>query len=149
DRHVPEPVGFDGGSALVFMGSLLGSSSPLVTFSPLLCAELRLDSGAGLEVDVDPAFAHVLLVDSCDITVEGVTVAPTEMAYTGVGERTLTVRNTGPGPARAILLGGTPLGEEIVMWWNFIGRSHDEIARYREEWEAGSERFGAVDGYIS
>src|SRR5699024_10465690 len=74
---------------------------------------------------------------------------PTEMAYTGVGERTLTVRNTGPGPARAIPLGGTPLGEEIVMWWNFIGRSHGAIARYREEWEAGSERFGAVDGYIS
>lgn len=34
------------------------------------------------------------------------------------------------------------------MWWNFIGRSHEEIARYREEWEAGAERFGAVDGYI-
>lgn len=34
------------------------------------------------------------------------------------------------------------------MWWNFIGRSHEEIARYRQEWELGAERFGEVDGYI-
>ncbi|MEU6943146.1 pirin family protein, partial [Streptomyces rubiginosohelvolus] len=36
--------------------------------------------------------------------------------------------------------------EEIVMFWNFIGRSHEEIARAREEWMAG-ERFGEVKGY--
>ncbi|MGN6160820.1 MAG: pirin-like C-terminal cupin domain-containing protein, partial [Marmoricola sp.] len=41
---------------------------------------------------------------------------------------------------------GTPFGEEIVMWWNFIGRTHEEIAAYREDWEAllasgTSERF--------
>lgn len=149
DHHVPEPVTFDGGSALVFMGSLLGSSSPVETFSPLLGAELRLDTGAELRVDVDPDFEHGLLVDSGEVAIEGVRVAPTELAYTGVGERTLTLRNTGSTPARAIFLGGTPLGEQIVMWWNFIGRSHEEIARYREGWEAGADRFGAVDGYIS
>ncbi|MGO2855075.1 MAG: pirin family protein [Brevibacterium aurantiacum] len=39
-------------------------------------------------------------------------------------------------------------GEEIVMWWNFIGRTHEEIARYREEWQAEGDRFGVVDGYV-
>lgn len=34
------------------------------------------------------------------------------------------------------------------MWWNFIGRTHDEIARYRQEWEEHSDRFGRVHGYI-
>jgi hypothetical protein len=33
------------------------------------------------------------------------------------------------------------------MWWNFIGRTHEEIAGYREDWEAGSARFGQVEGY--
>jgi hypothetical protein len=36
--------------------------------------------------------------------------------------------------------------EEIVTWWNFVGRSHDDIARAREEWEASSDRFGEVAG---
>lgn len=148
DHHVPEPVEFPGGSALVFLGSLLGSSSPVSTFSPLLGAELRLDPGAELALDVDPAYEHGLLVDSGDVTLEGVVVEPTALAYTGVGEERLTVRNTGSTPARCILIGGEPFGEEIVMWWNFIGRTHDEIARYRDQWQAESERFGAVDGYI-
>jgi hypothetical protein len=38
--------------------------------------------------------------------------------------------------ARMLLLGGVPLGEQIVMWWNFISRSHDEIVRYRADWQA-------------
>jgi hypothetical protein len=46
-----------------------------------------------------------------------------------------------------MLLGGEPFTEPVVMWWNFVGRSHKEIAGFREDWEAGSERFGRVDGY--
>ena len=60
----------------------------------------------------------------------------------------------GATPVRALLIGGSPLGESIVMWWNFIGRSHDEIVRYRAEWQAdvvagdnADGRFGAVLGY--
>ena len=58
-----------------------------------------------------------------------------------------------------LLLGGTPFGESIVMWWNFVGRSHEEIVGYREEWQPRSPatarstrqpdvadgRFGVVD----
>ena len=36
---------------------------------------------------------------------------------------------------RLILLGGPPFGEPIVMWWNFVGRSHEEIVAFREEWQ--------------
>ena len=39
-------------------------------------------------------------------------------------------------PVRLLLLGGPPFGEPIVMWWNFVGRDHDEIVGYREEWQA-------------
>lgn len=148
DHYVPEPVTYPGGSALVFMGSLLGSASSITTFSPLLGAELRLDPGAELRLDVDPDFEHGLLVDAGDVTLGGVTVDPTRLGYTGVGETSLTIRNTGSTPARMILIGGTPFEEEIVMWWNFIGRTHGEIVRYRQEWEAGADRFGRVHGYI-
>ncbi len=58
------------------------------------------------------------------------------------------VLRAGPAGARLILLGGEPFEEEIVMWWNFVGRSHEEIAAFREQYEAGSERFGAVPGYV-
>jgi hypothetical protein len=47
-----------------------------------------------------------------------------------------------------VLIGGAPFGEDIVMWWNFVGRDSDEIARYRREWQDEGERFGRVDGYV-
>jgi len=35
-----------------------------------------------------------------------------------------------------VLIGGEPLDEKIVMWWNFVGRSHEEIVAYRAQWQA-------------
>ena len=32
------------------------------------------------------------------------------------------------------------------MWWNFIGRTHDEIAEARRDWRQG-DHFGDVHGY--
>ena len=46
-----------------------------------------------------------------------------------------------------LLLGGAPFGEDLLMWWNFVGRSHDEIVEYRRLWQDGDSRFGAVSGY--
>lgn len=149
DHHAPEPVVFAGGQALVFMGSLLGYRSPIRTFTPLLGAELRLDPGATVSLDVDPEYEHGLLVDAGEVDLEGVPVAPQELAYTGIDETRLRIRNNGDTPARMVLIGGPPFTEDVVMWWNFIGRNHEEIARYREEWQERGERFGYTRGYVS
>ncbi|HEU5240737.1 MAG TPA: pirin-like C-terminal cupin domain-containing protein, partial [Ornithinibacter sp.] len=53
--------------------------------------------------------------------------------------------------ARVLVLGGEPFGEQVVMWWNFIGRSHEDVVAAREAWEDGASgeagRFGRVEGY--
>jgi redox-sensitive bicupin YhaK (pirin superfamily) len=147
DHYAPTPVTFDGGSALVFLGTLLGSTSPVPTFTPLVGAEVRLEPGAVLDLGVDPSFEHGFLVDTGDVTVEGVAVARTELAYTGTGADTVAVANTGGAPARVVVIGGEPFGEDVVMWWNFIGRDDAEIRRYREEWNAYGDRFGETHGY--
>ena len=53
---------------------------------------------------------------------------------------------------RFLLLGGEPFEEELVMWWNFIGRSHEDIVAARNDWMAaidagGNDRFPVVPGY--
>ncbi len=148
EHFEPQPVALDGGSALVFIGSLLGEESPVDVYSPLVGAEIRLEPGAVLDLPVDAAFEHGLLVDSGEVTLEGVEVAPGTLGYTGVGSDRLRIASTGSTPALLILIGGEPFEEEIVMWWNFIGRDSDEIAQYREQWEAEDDRFGRVEGYV-
>ncbi|ANI91999.1 pirin family protein [Dietzia timorensis] len=148
EHFVPGTTTFDGGEALVFLGELLGSQSPVETFTPLLGAEIRLDGRAEVTIDVNPVFEHGLLVDSGDIELEGVAVPVAAVGYTGIGARTLTLRNNADSPARLIFIGGEPFAEEIIMWWNFVGRTSEEIVEYRELWQARTDRFGVVDGYV-
>ncbi|MDE3721898.1 pirin family protein [Nocardiopsis sp. N85] len=149
EHYVPEPVEFDAGTALVFLGSLLGSRSPVSMYTPLVGAEIRLRPGGVLDLPVDPGFEHGLLVDTGeDVRLEGVHVPKDAVGYTGVGAETLRMANEGDRPARLVLLGGTPFGEEVLMWWNFVGRTTEEITRYREEWQNHGERFGRVEGYV-
>ncbi|NPC98513.1 pirin family protein [Nocardioides sp. zg-DK7169] len=134
-HHVPEPLRGTGFEARVFLGSLLGTTSPVPTFTPLLGAELLLGPGARVELDVDPAFEHGVLVDTGAVQVEGHDVARAELAHVPTGRDRL-VLVAGDAPTRLLLLGGTPFGEKIVMWWNFVGRSHEEVVAHREEWQA-------------
>ncbi|MBT3149443.1 pirin family protein [Streptomyces sp. CHD11] len=145
-HYVPEPLPLDGGEARVFLGSLAGDTSPVRTFTPLLGAELSVAPGAETVLAVDPAFEHGVLVDAGDILAGGTAVRPAELGYLAPGRTSLTLTNRGSEPARLVLLGGPPFGEEIVMWWNFIGRSHDDIVQAREDWMTGT-RFGEVQGY--
>ncbi|MDQ0276095.1 redox-sensitive bicupin YhaK (pirin superfamily) [Arthrobacter silviterrae] len=139
----PVPVQLPGVTLSVFLGSLAGGTSPVVTHTPLLGAELRLDAGATVSLDVDPAFEHGFLVDSGTLSVDGNALAPGELGYTGPGRGSLTLV-AGQAPVRLLLIGGTPLGESIVMWWNFVGRSHEEVVAFRAAWQAEIAAFGTT-----
>ena len=150
DHFAPQPVRGPGWEARVFLGSAFGSTSPVPTHTPLLGAELMLAPGATKVVEVDDGFEHGVLLDVGAVTVEGRALAPGELAYLPTGRSTLEV--TATEEARLLLLGGPPFGESIVMWWNFVGRDHDEVAGYRDEWQAQiaggrvrDGRFGVVD----
>ncbi|WP_218279280.1 pirin family protein [Knoellia remsis] len=138
------PLG-EGCTARVFIGTLAGHTSPVQTRTPLLGAELTIADGATVTLDVDTAYEHGLLVDTGEVTFAGQRLGRGDLGIVEAGASTLTLE--AHGDVRAVLLGGTPYDEEIVMWWNFIGRNHDEVVAFREQWQARSERFGEVEGY--
>ncbi|MFF2852360.1 pirin family protein [Streptomyces sp. NPDC058001] len=144
-HYVPELAQVDGAHIRVFLGSLAGRTSPVRAFTPLLGAEIVIEPHVTLPLAVDAAFEHGLLVDSGDIRLIDTVLRPAELGYVPRGVDTLTMVNETDAPARAVLLGGPPFGEEIVMWWNFIGRSHEDMVKAREDWEASSERFGVIE----
>ncbi|MQY14530.1 hypothetical protein SRB5_46980 [Streptomyces sp. RB5] len=146
-HYVPPVTQLAGGEARVFLGTLAGQTSPVATFTPLLGAELVLEPGASVNLAADPGFEHGVLLDSGEVTLAGCDLKPAELGYAAPGRDTLTLRNPGAEPARMLVLGGPPFGEEIVMWWNFIGRTHEDIVAAREAWTAESPRFGRVEGY--
>jgi quercetin 2,3-dioxygenase len=131
--------------ARVFLGSLLGHTSPVPTYTPLVGAEIHLDPGARLEVDVDPDHEHGVLVDAGVVQVDGEEAKPADLAYVA-GGREQVVLTAGDEPVRLLFLGGRPFEEPIVMWWNFVGRTHEEVVAYRQEWQDQITRDGDVVG---
>lgn len=146
-HFVPTPRTVGGATLRVFLGELKGQRSPVHTFTPLLGAQLDLDPGARVTLDVDPAFEHGVLLDQGGVTVGDAALDVADLAFQAAGCTELTLANRGERPARVVVLGGPPFPEELVMWWNFVGRSHDEIATYRAQWQEHHDRFGAVHGY--
>jgi quercetin 2,3-dioxygenase len=146
-HYAPTVQTVEGGRVRVFIGELGGVRSPVHTFTPLLGAQLDLSPGATIELAVDRTFEHGLLLDMGEVNAGGTALGVADLWYQSPGHDAVTLTNSGDGPARVLLLGGFPFGEELVMWWNFVGRSHDDIVRYRRQWQDQDERFGSVSGY--
>jgi redox-sensitive bicupin YhaK (pirin superfamily) len=133
-----------GGVLQVFAGSLAGLVSPAPLHSPLSGADLLLHPGATLELPLDPAYEHALLVLRGDCALQGRPLPPTQLHYLGTRRTCLSLRTR--AGARVLLIGGLPFPETVLMWWNFVARTSAEIAEARQAWEQG-ERFGSVSAY--
>ncbi|MFF2502912.1 pirin family protein [Streptomyces sp. NPDC058067] len=145
EHHADLPrVTAPGLSATLILGELDGVASPGTTYTPIVGADLTLADGADLSVPLEPDFEYAVLCMSGETHVDGVPVLPGSMLYLGCGRTELPLR--AESDASVMLLGGEPFDEELVMWWNFIGRSQDDITQAREDWMTGS-RFGEVKGY--
>ncbi|MDQ1074568.1 MULTISPECIES: pirin family protein [Microbacterium] len=166
ERHEDLPVldlG-DGADAVVVMGELGTVTSPATVHTPIVGAELRLPAGVRVRIPLRPDWEHGLYgmigiadvetgMDAVDADAarrsspsardDGTaSVDGSRLLYLGTGRDHVDVVSA--DGARVFLLGGEPFEADIVMWWNFVGRSHDEIVEAREAWEARAPRFGQV-----
>ena len=150
-RDLPQVTG-DAYTATVMVGSFAGTTSPATMFSPIVGADIRCSGRFSLPLE--PDFEHAVLVLDGGLMLDGQDVPPGPLGYLGTGRGSLEL-DALPG-SRFILLGGEPFEEELLMWWNFVGRTHAEIEQFRRDWEdqadlpdsaAAGARFGLVRGH--
>ncbi len=128
-------------AATVLVGELTGSESPARRDTDHLGLDLELH-GASTIVPLRKDYEYGIVVLSGGLSIQDQTIGPGFFAYLGTGrdECRLTTRE----PTRALLIGGIPFGEPVVMWWNFVARSHDEITAAYRDWAGSADRFGRV-----
>lgn len=146
EHHTDLPTLTTGGAALtVLLGEVGGAASPGRTHSPIVGADVVLRGRASIPLVRD--FEYAVLTVAGAPEVDGREVGPGTLLYLGTDRAELPVA----GEGRFLLLGGEPFAEELVMWWNFVGRSGEEVARARADWQAellgGTPRFGEVSGF--
>jgi redox-sensitive bicupin YhaK (pirin superfamily) len=150
EHHAALPVHAAGGvSVTVVMGSMGDVESPARAYTPLFGGDAEVAPGASASLPLRPGFEYAALALAGSVAVDGVDLAPGPLLYLGQGRTSLAVSaaSSTTSPSRLLLLGGVPFEEHLVMWWNFVGRSHEDVARARTEWEAGDARFGTVAGF--
>lgn len=133
-----------GGVIRVFSGGLDGVASPAPHYSCLVGAEVQVLPNASVEHALDPSFEHAMLTLDGDAAFEGTRLEPRRLYYLGTRRTSATLSSR--SGARVLLLGGPPFAERILMWWNFVARTPEEIASARADWIA-RRRFGEVAGY--
>ena len=141
EHHGELPVAeLDGVTATVLIGALAGAASPARADTPLVGVELAVHGEA--TVPLAAAFEHGIVALDGPIAVGDEVVRPGHLAFLGQERDELPVAPV-DGPARALLVGGEPFGPPPLMWWNFVGRSWDEIDEAALEWNGGTtDRFG-------
>lgn len=143
DHHPAMPTLADSGAAItVVVGEFGGVRSPARAYTPLVGVEVLLAGAGPARLPLEREFEYGVLVMSGTAEVAGATLAPGSLLYLGRGRSDVAL-HAPDGPARLFLLGGEPFDEPLVMWWNFVGRSHEEIVQAREDWMTG-RRYGTV-----
>lgn len=142
EHHATLPrVELDGCSCTVLVGAFGDEVSPARRDTDHVGADLDARPGEHV-LPLEPAFEYALVVVRGALDVDGQLLEPGHLGYLGTGRDELVVRT--PDSTRALLLGGTPFPEPVLMWWNYVARTRDEITEAHRAWLDDAGRFGEV-----
>lgn len=167
EHHAELPsIGIGPFGATVLLGEFGGVRSPARTDTAIVGVEFTGSGSATVEIGLDPAFEHGVVVlegslrvdDTTGVTSGDPTLAESPLAESSVGESSVgepgsmiyldpgtpSLRVAGNEPTRWMLIGGEPFEAPVQMWWNFVGRTRDEMTEAVTQWNAGDDRFGTV-----
>jgi redox-sensitive bicupin YhaK (pirin superfamily) len=145
-QHLPEVPQLEqpGGIVRVFSGRIAEAVSPARHYSDLVGADVQVHAGETMTLPLQAGYEHGLLILAGDCALEGQALEPRVLYYLGTQRTDAALRSVSGG--RILLVGGPPFPETILMWWNFVARTPDEIREARDDWE-GRRRFGDVPAY--
>ena len=133
------------GEGIVLIGRVGDAVSSARRDSEMVGVELKLHRGEHV-APLEKEFEYAVVVTKGELNVDGTLITPGHLAYLGQGRD--EVRFTTCEEAVAMLLGGIPFEETIMMWWNFVARTQDEISRAYESWMKSDVRFGRVESSL-
>ena len=112
-------------------------------YSPLVGLDLASTGSAQTELPLDPAFEYAAMTLEGAPAVDGEALVPGTLLYLGTGRAALALAST--AASRLLLIGGEPFGEDILLWWNFVARTREEMEAATRDWNEG-RRFGQGAG---
>ena len=129
----------------VLVGDYLGETSPVSVYTPLLGVDLFATQDTETVLPLNPEFEYAFLALEGEAVINGQTLTQDNMWVLEPGVPQVSISM--PANARILLLGGEPFESPILLWWNFVGRSYEDIKLAREQWINQDDRFGHIPQY--
>ena len=127
-------------SARVIMGTLWGKTAPTTQHSQTIYAEIMLQAGGAIPIDVSADERAVMLVGG-DARVGGMALELYSLAVLAPGA---ALKLTSESGGRVMLLGGEAFTSRRHVWWNFVSSRRERITQAKHDWDQG--RFAKVPG---
>lgn len=139
-------VELEGATATVLVGILAEATSPARRDTDHFGAEVRLGPGSA-EVPVNAGHEHGIIVLEGAVEIDGQPITPGHLAALGPSRAALEL--TAREASVLLLLGGEPFESEPRLWWNFVGRTREELVTAVADWNQGSDRFGETGSTLA
>lgn len=126
----------------VIAGSALGVSARVDTRTPILYFDVTIEPDGSVDLDVPADFNLGVYVYEGAMRIAEDAAAPSgTFALLGDGDR-VRLACTADAPARALVLGGAPLGEPVARYGPFVMNTEAEIRQAIDDFRSG--RFGDI-----
>ena len=145
-QHVPEVPQIDlrGATASLFAGAFGKETSPSTVYSDIIGLDINVHARGSVELPLDATREHGVFILGGSGEIEGQQTQANTLYYAAPGRSQIALRSA--DGARVLLIGGQPFRERVLMWWNFVARTPEEVAAARADWEE-HRRFGEVASY--
>lgn len=130
----------------VLVGEFLGTTSPVSVYTPLLGVDLIAQQDTKTRIPLNPAFEYGFLALDGTAQVNGHELNLDNMVVLQTGLTEIEVELK--AGHRLLLIGGEPFESPILLWWNFVGRTQEELKKALDQWNSHDERFGVVSDYV-
>lgn len=132
----------------LLVGDFEEQQSPVEVHSPLSAIDIRATQDTTITITLNPEFEYGLLPLEGEISIAGAAKADIDadaFVYLSAGKASLEV--TFKKGSRILLIGGEPLDQPPLMWWNFVAWEQETIEKAITDWNNESDRFPNVINY--
>ncbi|OOS25924.1 pirin family protein [Moraxella pluranimalium] len=135
----------DGVNYILTTGSYHGHTAPTTQYSPLLGVDMQFLQDGTFTIDEVDGFEYGFLVIKGEIRINGQSYGQDELAVLSDCQNAQDeLELWAAAGTHVMLLGGEPLPHPTIIWWNFVGRTVDDLEQAVADWNAGHARFGDI-----
>ena len=153
-HHYPElPTWSEGNAEMVLTtGSytnVLGETfeAPTIQYSKLVGIDVYFKQDGEATLSLESGFEYGILVSEGQIESEGKVCQQDQLFrfHDSDVANSKSIKLAAKKGTRIMFIGGEPLNNPVLLWWNFVADNKAEIEQSIIDWNNGHERFGNVD----